>query len=456
MTDHQTVVILGMLIVAALAVAGLFRPFFGLLVLITIYFAQPAELFPALSVLHIERTYAIALLLAFWLQRGVGSERPVLNPILGAAIALVGVAALSAPFAIWKLGALQATVDLAKLIIYLFLLSTLIDTQDRMRKVLWLLAGMLAWVAGNGLVSYLQGNFVFRQGIERAVGDTSVVGGPNELAGIILLLLPLVLALWRCSQKLVARLALLGLMLLSLVTLVVTGSRTGLIGLVLIVLYYVFHSRHKVAALALCAVAAIVLWLAMPQQYQNRYLTTVHYAEGEKLDGSNELRVRLWKAGWRMFLDHPILGVGADQFSTAYGMVYSGKKHGAWMNPHSLFFQVASELGLVGLVAVGYFLYQVVKANRFLLRFHAEHMDGLDYQLALALGAAFLGVAFSSVFGHTLFRPHWYFIAGLVAASVWLTETSDTAVTDSEYLERESGADELELAWADDFVKGRG
>src|SRR5208337_752632 len=103
---------------------------------------------------------------------------------------------------------------LAKLIIYLFLLSTLIDTQDRMRKVLWLLAGMLAWVAGNGLVSYLQGNFVFRQGIERAVGDTSVVGGPNELAGIILLLLPLVLALWRCSQKLVARLALLGLMLL--------------------------------------------------------------------------------------------------------------------------------------------------------------------------------------------------------------------------------------------------
>lgn len=163
------------------------------------------------------------------LQRASAPERPVLNPILRAGIALVGVGAISVPFAIWKTGALEATINLAKLITYLFLLSTLIDTQDRMRKALWLLSGMLAWMAGNGFVSYLQGKFVFRQGIERAVGETSVVGDPNELAGVILLLLPLVLALWRCSQKLVARLVLLGLMLLSLVTLVVTGSRAGMI-----------------------------------------------------------------------------------------------------------------------------------------------------------------------------------------------------------------------------------
>jgi O-antigen ligase len=458
MTDHQTIVILGTLIVGALALAGLFRPFFGLLVLITIYFVQPAELFPALAPFHIERTYAIALLLAFWLQRASNSERPVLNPILRAGIALVGVAALSVPFAVWKGGAVQGTVNLAKLEIYLFLLSTLIDTRDRLRKVLWLLAGLLAWISGNGFVSYLQGKFVFRQGIDRALGETSIVGDPNELAGVILILLPLAFALWRSSQKILPRLLLLGLMLLALATVVVTGSRAAMIEVGVIVAYYVFKSRHKVAGLALCAVAAVFLWLAMPEQYQNRYLTTVHFAQGEKLDASNELRVRVWKAGWRMFLDHPILGVGAGQFSTAYGSLYSGEKHGLWMQPHSLFFQVAAELGLVGLVAVGCFLYQVVKANRFLLRFHAQHREGLDYQLALALGAALLGIAFDSVFGHTLYRPHWYFIAGLVAASVWVTETSltpDTGAPNSEDLEREIQADEPELVWADDFVKGR-
>jgi probable O-glycosylation ligase (exosortase A-associated) len=459
MTDHQTIVILGALIMGALAVAGLLRPFFGLLVLITIYYVQPAELIPALEPLHIERTYAIALLLAFLLQRPSNSERPVLNPILRAGMALVGVAALSVPFAVWRGGAVEATVNLAKLIIYLFLLSTLIDTKDRMRKVLWLLAGLLAWISGNGFLSYLQGNFIVRQGIDRAVGETSIVGDPNALASTISGLLPLVFVLWRCSQKILQRLLLLGLMLLALATMVVTGSRTGLIGLAVIVLYYVFNSRHKVAALALCAVVAIVLWLAMPRQYQERYLTTVHFAQGEKLDDSNELRVHLWKAGWRMFLDHPILGVGAGQFSTAYGTFYSGAKHGAWMSPHSLFFQVAAELGLVGLVAFGSFLFRVVRANLFVLKAHAGDQQGWDYQLALALGAALLGYAVVSVTGHTFFSPRWYFTAGLIAANFWLTQTSlasTTAVAGSEDLGIESRGDEPELVWGEDFVKGRG
>jgi O-antigen ligase len=458
MTDHQTIVILGMLIVGVLAVAGLFRPFFGLLVLITIYFVQPAELFPALEPFHVERTYAISLLAAFWLQRESTSERPVLNPILRAGITLVGVAALSVPTAIWKGGALQATINLAKLVIYLFLLSTLIDTRDRIRKVLWLMAAMLAWVAGNGFLSYLRGEFVFTQGIERAVGETSLVGGPNELAGIVMTLLPLVLALWRCSEKIVARLFLLALMLLASATVVVTGSRAALIGLALIALYYLFNSKHKVASLLLCVVAGAVVWLAMPQQYQNRYLTTVHFAQGENLDASNEFRVHYWKVGWRMFLDHPILGVGAGQFSTASGMVYSRGKHSGWMNPHGLFFQVASELGFVGLVAVGYFLFQLAKANYFLLRFHSEKPEGLDYQLALAYGADLLGIAFLSTFGHTLYRPFWYFTGGLLAASCELARTSSTNEENAlggKDLEPENGAEKLELSWAEPFEGGR-
>jgi len=430
-TDHQAIAIVGMLLLAPLAIAGLLRPFFGLLALITIYFVQPGELFPALAALHIERTYALALLAAFFMQRESADDRSMLHPIVRAGVAMVGVCLLSVPFAIWKGGALDSTVNLAKLIIYTFLLSTLIDSQDRMRKVLWVLVGMLAWVTGYGFISYLQGDYIVRQGIDRAEGGTSIVGGPNELAGIILLLLPLVVALWRCTERVLLRLLLLGVMLCSLATMVVTGSRAGFIGLGLVTLYYILHSRHKAAGLAVCVSAAVILWLAMPQQYQNRYLTTVHYAQGDQLDGSNELRVQLWKAGWRMFLDHPILGVGAGQYSTAYGMQYSGRAHGAWMNPHSLFFQVASELGLVGLVAVGYFIYLLVKTDRFLLRFYSESPEHIEHQIALALGACLLSVGLNSIFGHSLYRPQWYFTAGLLAASCRLAEAIPQAVNSS-------------------------
>ena len=458
MTGHQTIIILGMLIVCPLALSGLFRPFTGLLVLVTLYFVQPAELLPALQPFHIERTYAIALMVVFFLRRGSAPKRPILNPILRAGIALLGVAALSVPFAIWKGGALETTINLAKLITYLFLLSTLIDTRDRMRKVLWLLAGILAWMAGTSLFSYLQGNFLFTQGIERAEGETSVVGGPNELAGIILLLLPLVFALWRCSERIVARFFLLGLMLLALAALIVTGSRAALIALSLMAVFYIFHSRHKVASLTLCVAATVVFWLAMPQQYQTRYMTPVHFAQGARLDPSNELRVRIWKAGWQMFLDHPILGVGAGQFGTAYGTVYSGVRHGAWMNPHSLFFEVIAELGLVGLVAAGYFLWQLAKASFFLLGFHSDKPEGLEYQLALAFGAVLLGIAFASIFGHTLYRPFWYFSGGLVAASCQLAVTAghgQTAPANLDHERRQSLEGRLGLAVTRRLAEGR-
>ena len=41
----------------ALAVVGLFRPFLGLLVLMTLHFVQPGEMVPALAPLRIELVY---------------------------------------------------------------------------------------------------------------------------------------------------------------------------------------------------------------------------------------------------------------------------------------------------------------------------------------------------------------------------------------------------------------
>ena len=81
------------------------------------------------------------------------------------------------------------------------------------------------------------------------------------------------------------------------------------------------------------------------------------------------------------------------------------------MNAHSLFFQVAGELGLGVLVAVGYFL------------------------------------------------PFWYFSGGLLAASWQLAVTAVKYQTTAANLERkcnQSGADEFKLAVAGPFEEGSG
>jgi hypothetical protein len=61
MGAHPVWIILGFVIGGALALAGLIRPFLGVLILIAIHFIQPGEFIPALNAISLERTYGIAL-----------------------------------------------------------------------------------------------------------------------------------------------------------------------------------------------------------------------------------------------------------------------------------------------------------------------------------------------------------------------------------------------------------
>ena len=122
-----------------------------------------------------------------------------------------------------------------------------------------------------------------------------------------------------------------------------------------------------------------------------------------------------------MFVDHPIIGVGAGQFPTAYGMVYSGNQHGAWMQPHNLFLQIPSELGIVGIIAFGNLLFQIIKANRFVLRQKDVPGAEINYRFASACSFMFIGVFLISTVSHTLYRPYWYLLAGLVSSNLAIT-----------------------------------
>ncbi|MCJ7502622.1 MAG: O-antigen ligase family protein, partial [Acidobacteriia bacterium] len=425
MSLSDPVVIVGLAVVFAIAVVGLFRPFLGLVVLILIRFVQPAGLVPALAPFRVELVYALLLLFSYVVHRtSTPTVPPLTSPILRASLILLGYATLTVPFAIWRGGALDQVIFLAKLVFILFFIATLIDTNFRLRSVVWVLVGLLAWYAGSAMHSYLQGVHFSEQDLERAAGVTSIVGDPNALAGLIVGLLPFLIAAIRFTRMMAARLLLLSVFPLALATLIVTGSRASILALAAVGIYFVFHSKHKALSFVCFVALACVTWVGMPEQYQQRFLSPARYAGGDEMDASNELRIRIWKAGWRMFLDHPVLGVGAGQFSTAYGTVYSGVAHGPWMQPHNLLIQVGCELGLVGLVIFGYFVFQIVKANRSLLQLKGKGQCKLNYEVAVACGALLAGVAVVSVFGHTLYRPYWYLLGGLVGANRFLVDAA--------------------------------
>jgi len=417
MNVDLTVIII-ILLGGATAIGGLFRPFLGLLVLMTLHFVQPGEMVPALAPLRIELVYAL-LLLIIVVSRNAAALKAILttDPILRATLALEVVALITMPFAAWPGGAFATSAELSKLIMLQLLMTFFIDSQDRLRYILWLLVGFLMWFAGSSFSAYLQGQYYLVNGVQRAQGVNSMVGGPNELAGLLLALLPFLMALMNCSKNFLVKLLLFGCGCLTLFVLLLTGARISMIALIAMVVFYILRSKRKVLSLVVGVALGLTLWFSVPVQYRQRYMTVKQYAEGGKLDDSNKLRLAIWDAGWRMFLDHPILGVGAGQFPTAYGTVYSGKSHVAWMQPHNLFLQVTCELGLVGLFIFGYFVKHVGRAIREVLRLKELPAFQTNYQFALACTLMMIGVGLISTVSHTLYRPHWYLLAGMVAAN---------------------------------------
>lgn len=70
--------------------------------------------------------------------------------------------------------------------------------------------------------------------------------------------------------------------------------------------------------------------------------------------GTLFLRLQLWRASWMMFRDHPLFGVGPDNFLYQYRGRYILPR--AWQEPHlshahNVVFDYTTRLGLVGLIA---------------------------------------------------------------------------------------------------------
>lgn len=453
MDGNSIFIILGVLVGGILAIAGLFRPFLGLLVLMTLHFVQPGELVPAMRPLRIELVYGILVFIVLLWNKGATVKQAITNDkVIRATLYLVIVIFCTVPFAIWRGGAFDSAIEITKLIILQLMITLLLDSQDRLKPILWLLVGFMTWYAGSTFIAYASGQFYTVNGVQRAEGVNSIVGDPNELAGLLLAFLPFLIALLRCSKRFLVKLLLLGCGGLTLVVLMLTGARISLIALLVVVVVYILRSKRRVLNLTVALALALTLWFSLPQQYQKRYLTVEKYAEGGKLDDSNQLRLAIWDAGWRMFLDHPILGVGAGQFPTAYGLVYSGNPHGAWMQPHNLLLQVTCELGLVGLFAFLYLIVQIVKAQRAILRFRQLPWAHLSVQFAFACNLMLIAVGLISIVSHTLYRPYWYLLAGLVSANRRLTESQATA--QEELIEGESlGDSKLTLEPLDERVR---
>jgi O-antigen ligase len=155
-----------------------------------------------------------------------------------------------------------------------------------------------------------------------------------------------------------------------------------------------------------------IIWQVMPTEYQQRYLSV----RSLKDDESYQNRVLAWHAGWHMFLDYPLTGVGVGQFAIADGTKYwPDPQHKIWLNAHSLYLQLIAELGLFGALAFVAYLYSLFRLN-FWLRKELAVFPGAPRWLRFyptASTLSLLVLLFAGYSSHDLYRSTWYILGAL-------------------------------------------
>lgn len=210
------------------------------------------------------------------------------------------------------------------------------------------LEGMLNyWILGATMLSFAGINIYFYKGI---YAETYFLG-KNGLGTLLAMTLPIAqIKIINSKEKLLYYI----FSFIILTGLILTMSQGAIIGLIVgeIVLFILGDKKIRrqiltfgiIGILILCAF--IVHSLIVKDNLFSYFLTRLDMQSSSKTE-----RIYIWKSAWKMFLDHPITGVGFGSFSLAYPYYKLPQARGQTMSfAHNLPLNLLAETGILGFI----------------------------------------------------------------------------------------------------------
>ena len=322
-------------------------------------FFRPQDQIPGLEALHLAELTAIAGLAAMAVRRlSAGQTITKVNAEVIGVIFLGGVMVLTIPFSIWPGGSTKVFSDIyVKIILIFALMISTITTPRRVRQMTWVMILASGYIAARGVFDYVRGvNLVEGDRLRGSVGG--MFENPNDLAlNLVTFMAPALFIVFQ-DKKPSRRLIAAAVCVVMLGAIVCTKSRSGFLGLLAMGAVVMFYTARVKPGIVLAAIVAGMMALpAMPDLFWNR-MDSIMNAE-EDSTGSRAARLRLIDQGIQVFLDNPVTGIGAGQFQNynAPGVVEK------WRVTHDVWLQVASELGIFGLLTFGFMVSRAYSAN---------------------------------------------------------------------------------------------
>jgi len=186
-----------------------------------------------------------------------------------------------------------------------------------------LLAILRVWLAGSGALAVLTiADFVLTDTRTSDQFRFVAVGqDPNDVARFLVFGFPIAALLFEEKGNRLGRALALSYLPLGLAGVLLTASRSGFVGAAVALagcglLLLQNHARGVLAGVIALPVLGIAFWFVVPQETTLRFGTIAEQLQNGDL---NE-RLNIWAAGWKAFVQAPILGHGAGAFVSAAGL----------------------------------------------------------------------------------------------------------------------------------------
>jgi O-antigen ligase len=385
------------------------------------YRFSPVEVFTLVATVALVTRAALDAGLAAR-KRSLSFSRPRLVRADWAVLAFAAVATLSlTTTARLDVATTEWRVVIIEPVLFYFLLraARLRDSELWVALDAFVLGGVI--VAAYGLGQYVTGqNLITAEG--GLLRLRSIYGSPNNVALYLDRLLPLLVALLLLGTRAIhgSRRLLYSVAILPVgVAILLTFSKGGLflgVPASLLVIFWVWQQRAGrrtwpwVITAGAAGIAALVIAAQIP-------------ALAARLDlfgDTGFFRLNLWRAAVNMFTDHPVLGVSLDNFLYEYRSRYI--LDAAWQepnlnHPHNIVLDFATRLGLLGLLAGGWMIWETTSAlYRAIKRTGAEWLP-----VAAGLGGSLAAMLAHGLVDHSFFLVDLAFVFFLIlGVAVWL------------------------------------
>jgi O-antigen ligase len=199
---------------------------------------------------------------------------------------------------------------------------------------------------------------------------------PGELAGYLIVLLPIAYALAAIGGSRALRILGWSTVAVGIVALALTFSRAGWMGFAAAVAFMIAARRRRaIGAVAIVAAAGIVAVLL---------LFNAHHDPSE-----DYTRLSIWQAALQIANRFPLTGVGPFNFSRLYAIARAPDGDATAFHAHSLYLTFFVEFGIVGLATVAWTLWRFAAE----LRRRIAAAAPAEAFLALGIAAGLVGVA---------------------------------------------------------------